>query len=117
VGRVQLLAPESGAHSSQSKVEFTWQSIDQPLAADHCFELVFWNSKRENDKRSPVGASKALSGRVDFALLTLSSDSLLSRLAQSRQAMNWGVRIVSCADPRTILQDVQEVRVYTYEGQ
>ncbi|MCX6043503.1 MAG: protein kinase [Chloroflexi bacterium] len=117
VGRVQLLAPASAAHSAESKVLFTWQLTDQPLEPDHCFELVFWDPSNATDQRSPVGAGKATQRRVDFNLLTSNSDRLLRTLAQSRQNFNWGVRIVSCAKPANILKAVEEVRGYRYDGQ
>jgi hypothetical protein len=113
---VQLLAPEPGTRSDQGKVEFSWQS-GRPLANDHCYELVFWDPHKPTDKRSPVGAGKATRGRVDFTLLFNSSDPLLRALAQSSRDFNWGVRIVACATPRTVLQDVQQVRTYSYKGQ
>jgi hypothetical protein len=117
VEQVQLLAPESGTRSDQGKVEFSWQTGAQPPANDHCFELVFWNPDKPADKRSPVGAGKSTRQRVDFALLFSSSDPLLRVLTQSDRDFNWGVRIVSCAAPRTVLQDVQQARTYSYKGQ
>jgi hypothetical protein len=117
VVQVQLLAPESGTRSDQGKVEFSWQIGAQPLADDHCFELVFWSPDKPADKRSPVGSGKATRRRVDFTLLFNSSDPLLRALTQSDRDFNWGVRIVSCASPRTVLQDVQQVRIYSYRGQ
>jgi hypothetical protein len=117
LAEVALLAPESGVHSDQGKVEFVWQSGSQSLAADHCFELVFWDPAKPADKRSPVGAGRATTQRVDFTALFNSSDPLLRSLIQSHQEFHWGVRIVSCAAPRTVLQEVQQVRVYSYQGQ
>ena len=117
VEQVQLLAPESGTRSAQGKVEFAWHTGAQPPANDHCFELVFWNPDKPADKRSPVGAGKATRRRVDFTLLFNSSDPLLRALTQSDRDFNWGVRIVSCAAPRTVLQDVQQARTYSYKGQ
>ena len=114
---VQLLAPESGTRSAQGKVEFSWRTGAQPPPNDHCFELVFWNPDKPADKRSPVGAGKATRQRVDFTLLFNSSDPLLRALTQSDRDFNWGVRIVSCAAPRTVLQDVQQTRTYSYKGQ
>lgn len=115
--QVQLLVPESRTRSDQGKVEFSWQIGAQPLAEDHCFELVFWNPNRPGDKRSPTGAGKPMRRRVDFTLLYHSSDPLLRALTQSQEDFNWGVRIVACSAPRTVLQDVQQVRIYSYKGQ
>jgi hypothetical protein len=89
----------------------------QPLASDHCFELVFWDPANPEDRRSPVGAGKNESGRVDFTVLADSQDPLLSRLARAGQAFRWGVRLVLCASPRTVVRGVEEERVYTYDGQ
>lgn len=114
--QVQLLAPESVTRSDQAKVEFSWQIGAQPLAEDHCFELVFWNPDKPADKRSPTGAGKSMRHRVDFTLLFNSSDPLLRALMQSEEDFNWGVRIVACSAPRTVLQDVQQVRTYSYKG-
>lgn len=117
VGSVKLLSPATGERSSEPKVTFNWQSSGQPLAADQCFELVFWDPAQSADQRSPVGAGKVTTGRVDFRLLANSSDSLLHRLAQAKQPFHWGVRIISCAHPANILKQVEQVRVYTYDGQ
>ncbi len=117
LGRVQLLAPAPAAHSAEAKIAFTWQLVDQPLALDQCFELVFWDPSNTADQRSPVGAGKATQGRVDFNLLVSNNDRLLRTLAQSRQNFNWGVRIVSCAKPANILKTAEEVRTYRYDGQ
>ncbi|MFN8466657.1 MAG: protein kinase [Caldilineaceae bacterium] len=114
--QVQLVAPESGTVSDQGKVEFSWQAGASALAADHCFELVFWDPKNGADKRSPTGASRSQRQRVDFTLLFNSSDPLLRALTQSEEEFNWGVRIVACSAPRTVLQDVQQVRIYSYKG-
>src|SRR5205085_528681 len=56
LGRVQLLYPARVIRSGATKVAFVWKLIDQPLAADQCFELVFWDPSNATDKRSPVGA-------------------------------------------------------------
>ena len=88
------MAPEPGTRSNQGKVEFSWHTGAQPLADDHCFELVFWSPDKPADKRSPVGAGKATRQRVDFTLLFNSSDPLLRSLAHSDRDFNWGVRIV-----------------------
>ncbi len=117
VGSVKLLAPATGERSGEPKVTFSWQISSQPLAADQCFELVFWDPAQPADQRSPVGAGKVTTGRVDFRLLANSSDSLLHRLAQAKQPFHWGVRIISCAHPANILKQVEQVRVYTYDGQ
>ena len=114
--QVQLLAPESGTVSDQGKVEFSWQAGAQAPAADHCFELVFWDPHNPADKRSPTGAGKSQRQRVDFTLLFNSSDPLLRALTQSEEEFNWGVRLVACSAPRTVLQDVQQVRNYRYKG-
>jgi serine/threonine protein kinase len=116
VEQVQLLAPEPGTVSDQGKVEFSWQAGASAPAVDHCFELVFWDPDNPADKRSPTGASKSLRQRVDFTLLFNSSDPLLRALTQSEEEFNWGVRIVACSAPRTVLQDVQQVRNYSYKG-
>jgi hypothetical protein len=102
--------------SSQTKVEFQWQMTQQPLAGDHCFELVFWDPANPADKRSPVGAGKNTTGRVDFGLLAASQDPLLSKLARTAQEFRWGVRLVLCDSPRTAVRDVEEERVYKYDG-
>jgi hypothetical protein len=117
VGSVQLLSPIAGASSSQPRIEFSWQISGQPLADDHCFELVFWDLQKSADKRSPVGAGKATRAGVNFTVLASSSDPLLHNLAQSRQPFHWGVRLVSCATPQQVLRDVEEARAYTYEGE
>ncbi|MFN8486822.1 MAG: protein kinase [Caldilineaceae bacterium] len=117
LGRVGLLSPATGARSGAAKVTFTWEIREQPLAADQCFELVFWAPNQPVDQRSPVGAGKAMTGRVDFHLLASSQDALLHRLAQAKQPFHWGVRIISCANPAIILKPVEQVRVYTYDGQ
>jgi hypothetical protein len=114
--QVVLLAPESGTVSDQGKVEFSWQAGSGAPADDHCFELVFWDPHNPADKRSPTGAGKSVRQRVDFALLFNSSDPLLRALTQSEEEFNWGVRIVACSAPRTVLQDVQQVRTYSYKG-
>jgi hypothetical protein len=117
LGRVQLLYPARSIRSGATKVAFVWKLIDQPLTADTCFELVFWDPSNALDKRSPVGAGKATQGRVDFHLLSSNDDPLLRKLVQTRQKFNWGVRIVSCAKPAIIVKEVEEVRAYTYDGQ
>lgn len=117
LGHVQLLAPESGVRAGVAKVMFTWKLSVQPRLADQCFELVFWEPSNAADKRSPVGASKATESRVDFSLLAGNEDTLLRKVAQSKQPFNWGVRLVSCTNPKKILKEAEEVRVYTYDGQ
>lgn len=113
---MELLAPETGTRSDHGKVEFSWRA-GVPPADEHCYELVFWNPNNPADKRSPTGAGKATRRRVDFTLLFNSSDPLLRSLAQSDRDFNWGVRIVACSAPRTVLQDVKQVRSYSYKGQ
>lgn len=117
LGNVQLLLPATETSSSQPRVEFSWQISGQALAADHCFELVFWDPQKSADKRSPVGAGKSTRTSVNFAVLANSSDPLLSNLAQSKRPFHWGVRLVSCASPQQIIRDVAEARAYTYEGE
>lgn len=116
-GSLQLLAPAAGTSSSQSRVEFSWQISGQPLAPDHCFELVFWDPQKSTDKRSPVGAGKATRTSVNFVVLASNSDPLLHSLAQSGRPFHWGVRLVSCASPQQVIRDVEEARAYTYEGE
>ncbi|MCB0188311.1 MAG: hypothetical protein KDE31_28775, partial [Caldilineaceae bacterium] len=112
---IHLLVPPPDVTAVQERVEFTWEATGAALAPDHCFELVFWNPAKSSDKRSPVGAGRATQGMVNFAKLSDSPDALLQALARSPQGFMWGVRFVSCASPKTVLQDVQEVRHYTYQ--
>lgn len=116
IGHVRLLKPAPDASGDTVKIDFAWQPVDPPVSADQCFELVFWAPDRTADKRSPVGAGKALQGRVDFAVLAASGDPVLGQLARSRQPFYWGVRVVTCETPNKILRDVEEVRAYTFTG-
>lgn len=109
------MAPASETVSNQPTVDFAWQVIEPPLAAEQCAELVFWDPANPADQRSPVGAGKEDQKRVAFDFLTASADPLLRSLAQSRRAFEWGVRIVSCAEPQSVLRAAEEVRVYTYQ--
>ncbi|MCE7987770.1 MAG: serine/threonine protein kinase [Caldilinea sp. CFX5] len=112
---IRLRQPAANLVAAQERVEFTWTATGAPLAADHCYELVFWDPAKAHDKRSPVGAGRATSGIINFSKLQESPDPLLRTLARSPQGFEWGVRFVSCASPRTILQDVGETRHYTYQ--
>lgn len=116
IGHVRLLKPDTGATADTLKVNFSWQLVEPTANADQCFELVFWALDNVADKRSPVGAGKALQGRVDFAALAAGGDPLLSRLALARQLFNWGVRVVTCTTPHKLLREVEEVRSYTFTG-
>lgn len=111
---IRLLAPQPNVTAAQARVEFVWETTGAALAPDHCYELVFWDPAKSSDKRSPVGAGRSTKGMVNFSKLRDSPDPLLQALAHSPQGFAWGVRFVSCASPKTVLQDVQEVRHYTY---
>lgn len=115
LGAIRLAAPPSGVVAAQERVEFSWEITGSALAPDHCYELVFWDPAKEGDKRSPIGASRTASGTVNFNKLRESPDPLLRRLAQSPQGFAWGVRLVSCTSPTTVLQDVNEGHHYTYQ--
>lgn len=112
---VRLRQPATKLAAPQERVEFAWTATGAPLAADHCYELVFWDPAKARDKRSPIGAGRATSGIVNFSKLRESADPLLRTLAASPQGFDWGVRLVSCASPQTILQDVGETHHYTYQ--
>jgi serine/threonine protein kinase len=115
-GRVMLLSPAHGASSAQARVLYRWQITGQPLAADDCFALVFWDPHNETVKWSPLGASKAEAGRVDLAELAQRSDQPLRVLLRAHAPFHWGVQLVSCASPSVVVRAVEEVRAYTYEG-
>lgn len=112
---IKLIAPQPGVAAAQERVEFVWETTGTALAPDQCYELVFWDPAKERDKRSPIGASQSPSGMVNFNKLRESPDSLLRTLARSPQGFAWGVRLVSCTSPETVLQNVSEVRHYTYQ--
>ncbi len=112
---VNLLRPADNEVSSTPRVAFMWESADQPLRATQCFELVFWAEQNPQDQRSPVGASRASQHTVNFATLLDSSDPLLRQLARSVEGFLWGVRVVDCANPRTVVQDSSDSRHYTYQ--
>lgn len=112
--RLQLLAPAAAEVSSTPRVAFTWETVGAAATAEQCFELVFWDGQNPSDKRSPVGASPERQRTVNFAALCDSRDPLLQRLARSADGFDWGVRIVDCANPHTILQDASDSRHYTY---
>ena len=114
-GTIRLGTPPAGLVSAQERVEFAWQIAGATLAADACYELVFWDPNKASDKRSPIGAGRTAQGTVTFGKLRESPDPLLRRLARSPHGLDWGVRFVSCTDPQTILQDVSETRHYTYQ--
>jgi serine/threonine protein kinase len=112
---IRLQQPAADLVGAQERVEFAWTATGVPLAADHCYELVFWDPAKVGDKRSPIGASRATSGTVNFSKLQESPDPLLRALARSPQGFDWGIRFVSCASPQIVLQDVGETRHYTYQ--
>ncbi len=114
-GTMRLVAPPAGVVSAQDRVEFAWQITGATLAPDHCYELVFWDPNKASDKRSPIGAGRAPQGTVSLSKLRESPDPLLRTLARNPQGFDWGVRFVACTNPQTILQDVSEVRHYTYQ--
>ncbi|MEZ4861394.1 MAG: protein kinase [Caldilineaceae bacterium] len=116
VGTIRLIAPEADIVAGQARVEFAWEIEGAPLAPDQCFELVFWDPAKRQDQRSPVGAGRAQARHVNFAALAEASDPLLRSLMRSSQGFQWGVRIVECAAPATILRAVEEERHYTYQG-
>lgn len=112
---IRLLAPLPNGSAAQARVEFAWEATGATVAADHCYELVFWDPTKSRDKRSPIGAGRATKGLVNFQKLSDSPDPLLRTLARTPQGFAWGVRFVSCASPQTVLQDVNDVRHYTYQ--
>lgn len=112
---IRLLTPLPNGTAAQARVEFAWEVTGAALAPDHCYELVFWDPAKSRDKRSPIGAGRATKGLVNFQKLSNSPDPLLQALARTPQGFAWGVRFVSCAAPKTILQDVNDVRHYTYQ--
>lgn len=112
---IRLLAPQPNMIAAQERVVFSWEAPGTVLALDHCYELVFWDPAHSDDKRSPMGAGRTAKGTVNFRKLSDSPDPLLHALAHSPQGFAWGVRFVSCASPKKVLQDVQEVRHYTYQ--
>lgn len=114
LAKVRLHQPAANHVAAQERVEFSWAATGALPTADHCYELVFWDPAKVRDKRSPIGAGRTTSGTVNFNKLRESPDPLLHTLAHSPQGFDWGVRLVSCALPNTILQDVDEVRHYTY---
>lgn len=114
LAKVRLHQPVANHVAAQERVEFSWAASGALPTADHCYELVFWDPAKVRDKRSPIGAGRTTSGTVNFDKLRESPDPLLRTLARSTQGFDWGVRLVSCASPNTILQDVGEVRHYTY---
>jgi hypothetical protein len=111
---IRLVKPAAGVIAGQARVEFAWEPVGAALAPDHCYELVFWDPARNHDKRSPIGAGKTPNGTVNFSKLRESPDPLLRTLAGTPKGFDWGVRLVSCASPKTILQDSSEARHYTY---
>jgi hypothetical protein len=115
-GRVLLRSPAAGTNGAQEAVIFRWQITGQPLAANDCFALVFWDPNDDTVKASPLGATKAEQGRVDFTQLAQGEDALLRALVRARRPFNWGVRLVSCASPSVVLREVEEARTYTHEG-
>lgn len=115
IGKIRLITPPSGVVSAQERVAFVWEITGAALAPDHCYELVFWDPAKVRDKRSPIGAGRTATGTVNFAKLRDSADSLLPTLARSQAGFDWGVRLVSCTSPQTILQDISEARHYTYQ--
>lgn len=112
---IRLLAPQPNVIAAQEQVVFSWEAPGTVLALDHCYELVFWDPAQSDDKWSPVGAGRAAKGTVNFRQLSDSPDPRLYALTHSPQGFAWGVRFVSCTSPKTVLQDVQEVRHYTYQ--
>lgn len=112
---IRLLRPAPNGTAAQARVEFVWEATGAALAPDHCYELVFWDPAKSRDKRSPIGAGRASKGLVNFQKLSDSPDPLLRALARAPQGFAWGVRFVSCASPQTVLQDVNDVRHYTYQ--
>ena len=112
---IRLRTPLPNGTAAQARVEFAWEATGAALAPDHCYELVFWDPAKSRDKRSPIGAGRATKGLVNFQKLSDSPDPLLRALARTPQGFAWGVRFVSCASPQTVLQDVNDVRYYTYQ--
>lgn len=112
---IRLLAPLPNVTAAQARVEFVWEATGATVAPDHCYELVFWDPAKSSDKRSPIGAGRASKGLVNFQKLSDSPDPLLRALARTPQGFAWGVRFVSCASPQTVLQDINDVRHYTYQ--
>lgn len=113
--RVRLLSPPHDALSSEDRVDFVWESVGAAPSASHCFELVFWDPQKSNDKRSPVGAGRESRRTVNLRTLADGAEPLLRNLARSDRGFAWGVRLVNCAAPRTVLQDVEEIRLYRYQ--
>jgi serine/threonine protein kinase len=112
---IRLLSPPANTLSAQEQVEFAWESLDSRLSAAHCYELVFWDPTKAQDKRAPLGPSHTPKALVPLNTDRASPDPLLRAMVRNPQGFDWGVRIVNCATPQTILQDVKETRHYTYQ--
>lgn len=112
-GTIRLRAPAGNSISAQERVEFVWES-HASLAAEQCYELVFWDPAQGQDQRSPSGAGRATRATVNMRKLLDSPDPLLRTLARSKSGFDWGVRLVNCADPQTVVQAVTEVRHFIY---
>lgn len=112
---IRLIAPPANTISAQEQVEFAWESLDSRLSAAHCYELVFWDPINTQDKRAPLGPSHTPKAVVPLDTEHASPDSLLRAVVRNPQGFDWGVRIVNCATPQTILQDLKETRHYTYQ--
>ena len=52
---------------------------------------------------------------MNLRALADGTEPLLRRWVRLPDGFVWGVRIVDCATPRTILQDVREERHYRYQ--
>jgi serine/threonine protein kinase len=111
---IQLIAPPADTVSNADRVTFRWVN-NAPLPETQCYELVFWDPTNSSDQRSPVGAGRDTQRTVNLRALLDSTDPLLRRLAGSNASFAWGVRVVDCAAPRTIIQGTGAVRQYHFQ--
>jgi serine/threonine protein kinase len=113
--QVRLLAPAPDEVSGTDRVTFAWESVGRVPTAAQCYELVFWDPQNRADKRSPIGAGRESRRTVNLRALADGTEPFLRTWVRSSNGFAWGVRLVDCAAPRTILQDVDEERYYRYQ--
>lgn len=113
--QLRLLSPTADSASAAERVTFAWESVGAAPTVSQCYELVFWDPQNSADKRSPVGAGRESQHTVNLRALADGTEPLLRQWIRRPDGFAWGVRIVACATPRTILQDVGEERRYRYQ--
>lgn len=113
-GQIALLEPLAGVVSNHEVVDFVWALREGTLAPNYCFEPLFWAPGSEAVPYAPVGVIRDNSVRVSFDSSADGNNSDLLALLTSDAGFHWGVRLVLCASPSTVLQDVEESHTYTY---